>query len=130
MDFPIARLTALPLFDDQFRKALIWLQLCTIERIIAFARCLPAFEAGTFAKHVSKIAPLRARRDPASGLPHVQDLETVAQRSEMFVMMFILIDAAKDTFLKEAAQARGFGIVDGAVIIPDAPAFNSPVLPK
>jgi hypothetical protein len=118
MDLPLAKLTALPFFDEAFRSSLLWLQLQTVERLVAFNACLPQREPGVFADFVMQVAPLRR--------PSIDDLEIVAARSAMFETLFVLVEAAKDTFLKEAAFARGFGQVEGAAF----GAKTSPVMTK
>jgi hypothetical protein len=111
MDTAIAKVSALPMFDYDFRRLIILMNMCTVERIVAF----PAKDHMQFAGMMQDVAPYVLPKAAGALGPSADLLQLVADKAEMFHALWIMVMAAKPTFLRNAALSLGFGVLDFTV---------------
>ena len=103
MDRGIAKLLALPFFDEEFRRLVDALSFHTVEKIICVqAQCGPAF-----ADKVMELAQGLVRRAP-DGSPDLVELALIAHRFDQFDLFWHLVYESKDLLLFQEARMLGF----------------------
>ena len=87
------------------------MSVCTVERIAAF----PAQDHMQFAGMMQDVAPYVLPKAAGALGPSADLLQLAADKAEMFHALWIMVMAAKPTFLRNAAFSLGFGVLDFTV---------------
>ena len=108
MDRAVLKVCSLPCFSKQFGRALVFLNLVTVELILAF----DAQSGFQFAERVLDLAP--ALLSGLLGSELQAALELTANSADDLAMLWTLVSAAKDTLLKDSARLAGFCTANSA----------------
>ena len=103
MDRGIAKLLALPFFDEAFRHLADAFSFHTVEKII----CVRAQCGLAFADKVMELAQVLVRRAP-DGSPDLVELALIADRFDQFDIFWHLVYESKDLLLFQEARMLGF----------------------